>query len=95
MRTCYSPNVLIRHAYNRAAGESTRVRDNYLKGRGAFYCKHLLRGDRVILRHTYYEVAGLLKATFAHQPEARVEYPAGRALRNLAVGAFYEISGRS
>lgn len=92
MKTYYVPEVFIRHAHGRTSGSSIQaINDNYAKGRGAFYCKHLLRGDRAILRHAYHEVVGLLKSTTILPWRATSQYSSGRVLRNLALGALCEL----
>jgi glycosyltransferase involved in cell wall biosynthesis len=94
-KTCFSPDVLIHHAHNRDTLETARsVKDNYLKGRGAVYCKYILRCDGVILRHALDEIEWLVKAAFAHRPADGVLYDPSRALFYLAIGALYRLSGR-
>jgi glycosyltransferase involved in cell wall biosynthesis len=59
-RILYSPDVLIEHAHDRSDEVAVRaIRTNYLKGRGAFYAKHLLRFDGSVARHAYWELRGL------------------------------------
>jgi glycosyltransferase involved in cell wall biosynthesis len=59
-RILYSPDVLIEHAHDRTDEVAVRaIRTNYLKGRGAFYAKHLLRLDASVARHAYWELRGL------------------------------------
>jgi glycosyltransferase involved in cell wall biosynthesis len=61
-RIIYSPDVLIEHAHDRADEASVRaVRSNYLKGRGAFYAKHLLRLDSSVARHAYWELRSIFR----------------------------------
>jgi GT2 family glycosyltransferase len=92
MKTCYVPEMFIRHAHGRTSRSSIRpINDNYAKGRGAFYCKHLLRRDRAILRHAYYEVVGLLKSATILPRRAPSQHSSWRVLRNLALGALYEL----
>jgi GT2 family glycosyltransferase len=92
MKTCYVPEVFIRHAHGRTSRSSIwPINDNYAKGRGALYCKHLLRGDRAILRHAYYEVVGLLKSATILPWRTPSQDSSWRVLRNLALGALYEL----
>jgi glycosyltransferase involved in cell wall biosynthesis len=64
-RIVYSPDVMIEHAHDRTDDDSVRaLRGNYLKGRGAFYAKHLLRFDATVARHAYWELRNLLVRRF-------------------------------
>jgi glycosyltransferase involved in cell wall biosynthesis len=92
IKTCYVPEVFLRHAHGRTRGSPIQaINDNYAKGRGAFYCKHLLRGDRAILRCAYHEVVGLLKSTKISPWKTTLQYGSGRVLRNLVLGALSEL----
>ena len=54
----YSPAPRVRHDHGRnSADDVARLGRSYTKGRGALYCKHVLRGDLTIARHAYWEVA--------------------------------------
>jgi hypothetical protein len=81
----YSPDVLVRHAHGRRTPAALEtLSHDYVKGRGAFYCKFI--GDRQIAKLAYWEVCGLAKKW--------VRNPLGsgspRVLRGLAAGAFYQ-----
>ena len=61
-RILYSPDVLLFHNHGRrSATDRSRLNQTYLWGRGGFYLKHILRGDRQVLRAAYWELSGLLK----------------------------------
>jgi glycosyltransferase involved in cell wall biosynthesis len=52
----YSPSPHVRHAHGRRSPEAEAdAARGYTAGRGAFYFKHALRGDRTALRHLYWE----------------------------------------
>jgi glycosyltransferase involved in cell wall biosynthesis len=89
MKTCYSPTMRICHAHGRVdeATVST-LKDSYVRGRGALYCKHLLRGDRVMLKSAVYEIRSWLRGIGVRRSATTGEYASGRALRNLAYGAL-------
>jgi glycosyltransferase involved in cell wall biosynthesis len=94
-KICFSPDALIHHAHNRDTVEAARgMKDNYLKGRGAFYCKYTLRCDRFILGQALDEVGWLVKRIFARRPADGVHYDPSRALFYLAAGALHRLSGR-
>lgn len=46
MKIIYSPDLIVYHDHGRILPEEIkRIRYNYAKGRGAFYCKYILRND--------------------------------------------------
>jgi GT2 family glycosyltransferase len=53
----YSPEIVVYHNHGRQSEDEIRsLREGYVLGRGAFYCKHILRGDRAILKLTVREI---------------------------------------
>ena len=81
----YSPHVVVRHGHGRDTPEALQsVAGEYLRGRGAFYCKFIR--DRQIAKMAYWEVSGLL-AQWLRVPR-RSASP--RLLRSLAAGAFHQ-----
>jgi len=66
----YSPDVLVYHNHGRTTDAQIQALNHrYVVGRGAFYCKHILGGDRKVLKMAYWEVSsltkGMLKDLFA------------------------------
>lgn len=81
-RILYLPHVLVRHAHGRdTATAIDDVECEYVKGRGAFYCKFI--GDRQIARIAYWEVSRLLGQCLRGTESAKL-------LRSLAAGALYQ-----
>jgi len=80
----YSPRPVVMHAHGRRTTEALlTLRRDYVRGRGAFYCKFLR--DRQIARMAYWEVRRLVADLF-RVPRDR---DAPRVLAHLAAGAFY------
>jgi GT2 family glycosyltransferase len=84
----YSPDTLVYHNHGRTTDAQIRALNHrYVVGRGAFYCKHILRGDRNVLKMAYWEFSsltkGMIKDLFAGK---KVQEP-GRLLWALLVGA--------
>ncbi len=53
----YSPHPHVFHAHGRrTAAEIAELADSYVTGRGAFYFKHVMRGDGNALKHLYWEI---------------------------------------
>lgn len=56
----YQPAVLVRHNHGRrTVRQVDRVRDDYSIGRGGFYCKWVLKRDRMVLRWAYWDMRRL------------------------------------
>ena len=53
----FAPEARVLHHHGRRdPGEVRALRRGYVRGRGAFYCKHLLRADSTILRHAWWDL---------------------------------------
>jgi GT2 family glycosyltransferase len=85
----YNPEILILHRHGRRSAEQvSRVRKSYLTGRGAFYCKYVLSGDRMVSRWAYRETRRLVQGAVRSglvTSSAREDW---RALAILAGGAL-------
>ena len=82
----YAPDVVVRHAHGRdTAALLEDVTQDYVRGRGAFYCKFI--GDRHIAKMAYWEVLSLIK----EQLGLRSGLEPARLLRGLAAGALYKL----
>jgi GT2 family glycosyltransferase len=57
----YDPQILVFHQHGRRTMEqAAHVRHSYLVGRGAFYCKYVLRGDRAVAYRAYLDTRKLV-----------------------------------
>ena len=53
----FTPAARVLHNHGRRTDSELRALGrSYVRGRGAFFCKHLLRADATILRHAWWEV---------------------------------------
>lgn len=53
----YTPEAKVLHGHGRRTAEELRALGrSYVRGRGAFFCKYVLRADRTILRHLWWEI---------------------------------------
>jgi GT2 family glycosyltransferase len=87
----YSPEVLVYHNHGRKTDEQIRaVRKGYLRGRGGFYCKHVLAGDGDVLKMAYWEIKPLLKDLLKKICLMRSANEEACVIANLATGAAYE-----
>jgi GT2 family glycosyltransferase len=87
----YAPELRVFHNHGRRTDADVRLLGRgYAKGRGAFFCKYLLKADPVIARHAWWEVrAQLSSIRAADNPEA------GGTIGALASGALHFILTRS
>ncbi len=90
----YVPEAVVVHAHGRASMSSLQqVNDEYAKGRGGFYWKHVVRGDLHIAKRAAKEIVNLGRASLGSTPRQSVGSSPRRILRNLATGAFYRLMG--
>jgi len=83
LRLLYQPDVRIRHAHGRATAEAREsVNRDYVKGRGAFYCKFI--SDAQVARLAYWEIAKTLRLAMRSPRELAT-------LRDLADGAARQV----
>lgn len=88
----YTPKAQVLHHHGRRTTEDLRaLRRSYVRGRGAFFCKYLLRADRTILRHAWWEV----RARRGSGPESENQLSRRETLGALASGAFHFVLTRT
>jgi glycosyltransferase involved in cell wall biosynthesis len=85
-RIGYRPEMIVLHAHGRKRPEPQHI-DRYIRGRGAFYCKHI--GNREIVKLAYWEVRQLLLKDMAKDISSRMH-----VLGSLAAGAMLRVVGR-
>jgi len=84
----YSPSIVVYHNHDRIDSKDVqRIERNYAKGRGAFYCKHILRGDIFAAKMFYWELRSLA-SVFIEKRESR-----RKAVGNLS-GLFHGFAVR-
>jgi glycosyltransferase involved in cell wall biosynthesis len=92
MGVLYTPEPRVFHNHGRRIPEDLKaLARSYTRGRGAFFCKYILKGDRTILRHAWWEMRARLKAG---PPEAS-ELSGRESLQALAAGALHFILTRA
>lgn len=90
----YTPGVLLYHHHGRRVpSELAALRRNYVVGRGAFYLKHILKGDWVVAKLAYWEVSNHLRRITTMRGSSRND---GRPhlLRHLIRGAKYGLNAK-
>ena len=61
MRIEYHPDVLLYHNHGRrSVSDLAGLNRKYARGRGSFFAKHILKGDRVVLKMAYWEIRSTL-----------------------------------
>lgn len=59
----YYPEIIVYHNHGRKTdAEVQALGKRYVRGRGGFYCKYILQGDRVIMKMALHEVASVMKS---------------------------------
>lgn len=93
LKLVYSPDVLVHHDHGRSNDIHTEsLRKRYTIGRGALYCKHILTGDRDILKMAYWEISSLLKGLLGDLAQGKSTTEQRRALWRLFTGATYQLA---
>jgi GT2 family glycosyltransferase len=90
----YSPEVLVYHNHGRSV-DSQSVCRNYVRGRGAFYCKHALKKDVAVMKMAYWEALGATKRFLQKVLSGKLTGSELALLWNLGMGAIYEFRARS
>jgi GT2 family glycosyltransferase len=89
----YCPQVLVYHNHRRRTdAELASVSRNYVRGRGAFYCKHVLRKDGAVLKMAYWETLGVIKSVLQKLFTGNTVGSETAVLWNLGVGAMHEVT---
>jgi len=85
-----APRVFHNHG-RRTDADLLALGKNYVRGKGAFFCKYLLKGDSIILRHAWWEV----RRHVSSSPEKRTGLSNWKALWVLASGALHFVLTRA
>jgi GT2 family glycosyltransferase len=89
-KIAYSPDVLVYHNHGRRTDEQVQsLNHKYVVGRGAFYCKHILKADVCVLKMAYWEVSALLRDLFKEQFSGELARQQKTLLRDLLIGMAY------
>jgi glycosyltransferase involved in cell wall biosynthesis len=88
----FTPDPLIFHNHGRRTEAQLRpLNRGYLNGRGGFYCKHILRGDREILKIAYWEINALWRKVWRELLAGKFAQKDFSALWNLLLGTLYRL----
>jgi glycosyltransferase involved in cell wall biosynthesis len=91
----FVPEVRVRHDHGRRTEVDLCVLNrSYRKGRGAFYCKNLLKGDPDVFRQAYWEVVQDIRS-ITRGSRTKRGAPNGSGLRDLLAGALHLIMVRA
>lgn len=92
----YCPDIVVYHNHGRKTPtEAEELTAGYQIGRGAFYAKHILAGDRRIQRYTYWDYYNGLRALVTRPFSLRKAKAELRVLSNYSRGAFRFLRTRS
>jgi glycosyltransferase involved in cell wall biosynthesis len=88
----YSPEILVYHNHGRRTKEQVfNLNKGYIIGCGAFYCKHILRGDPEVLKMAIAEVISLMKGFAKNLILLRTTVKQRLRLYFLSLGAVYRV----
>ena len=88
----YSPDVLVYHNHGRRTDSQVRALNRgYVIGRGAFYCKHILRGDPVVMRLACREISTQIKRFIRNLYRNQSIEKEIRLIRFIITGALYKL----
>jgi glycosyltransferase involved in cell wall biosynthesis len=88
-KATYSPDVLVLHDHGRRSGlDRRKIEGAYVISRGAFYLKHMLKGDPQITRLAYWESTKFAKQVLFKSNAGESRWDAARLLGYLLKGFF-------
>jgi glycosyltransferase involved in cell wall biosynthesis len=92
LRIVYSPDLLVYHNHGRRTDEQVRIlNESYVRGRGAFYCKHILMGDGTVAKMAYWEIRSLIKDALKNMLDGKAIKEESTLLGDLCSGAACQI----
>jgi GT2 family glycosyltransferase len=88
----FTPELRVFHNHGRRTSEEIKALGrSYTRGKGAFFCKYILKGDCTILRHAWWE----MRAQFNARSRKTSELSGREALQALASGALHFVLTRA
>ncbi len=86
-KTAYSPAVVIYHNHGRRMKEEVEaVEYRYWIGRGAFYCKYMLKRDMTIAKLAYWDISSIVRALITRILSGESTSDPRRMLRGIIRG---------
>jgi len=90
----YVPEVLVHHNHGRKSESDAKILNRkYMRGRGAFYAKHILKGDSTILKLAYWEFRSIAVSFFRNLVSRKPVSEEWFALRCLMAGMTSRLTG--
>jgi glycosyltransferase involved in cell wall biosynthesis len=91
--TKYSPTVLVYHNHGRRTdAQVAALNRGYVIGRGAFYCKHILKRDRVIFKLACQEMFNTKRRLIKNYIDGKSIKQEIKLIIYLLMGALYRIT---
>lgn len=85
----YAPEILLYHHHGR---QDVKVLEalsgGYIVGRGAFYMKHILKGDKYVLKRAYWEIRNSIKTILASLSTGKIRRSEIRLPYLILLGAL-------
>lgn len=96
LRISYIPAACVAHDHGRRTdAQVAALHRSYIEGRGAFYAKHIARGDAHALRMGYWEVGGCVRDALRRPLRAARVAAQVRVVRQLLSGAAWRLGAES
>jgi GT2 family glycosyltransferase len=94
-RLTYEPELVVEHGAWRTPADVARTYDSYWRGQGAFYAKHLRRGDTAVLRFLVSDLNAGVRAGASDALGRAPRTATAPRLRALALGLLTGLRRRS
>lgn len=89
----YSPDVLVYHNHGRCTEAQVQALNRgYVIGRGAFYCKHILKRDGVVLKLACREIYGRTKKLVKNLLAGESTEKEVQFFRSILIGIVYKLT---
>jgi glycosyltransferase involved in cell wall biosynthesis len=92
-RMLYCPDLCVYHNHGRRLdAQVSALLKGYALGRGAFYCKHIVTGDSMLLKMAYWEISALLKTVIRGSSGGKTRQDLLTFVWNMFVGGLRYIA---
>jgi glycosyltransferase involved in cell wall biosynthesis len=93
LKMIYCPDVLVYHNHGRCTtAQVERLNRGYTIGQGAFYCKHILRADNVVLKMACRVIVDRFRALIANLYSRNAVNRQLKSTYWLTLGALYKLT---
>ena len=92
-RMLYCPDLCVYHNHGRRLdSQVASLLKGYTRGRGAFYFKHIVKGDAGVLKIAYWQLSALINTVIRSSNGEKTRWETIRYLQDLLVGGYYYLA---